>query len=949
QASRVVFFEINGAGYAVVGEYCADAPQISGCHSIDAFAGAPNAASGTDACRFWRNKTAVWDADTATNPELSAAEQTAFRALQVGAYITVPLHKNDAVIGGMAVHANVARAWSDAEITLACEVATRTWAAIEQAQAWRKLNRSGAKYQALFESMDEAYCILEVLFDETDQPCDFRIVEANAAFSRHSGLPNATGKMAREVMPELECKWIAVFGRIARSGEAQRFEEHSTALERWLDIYAFRVGEPGANLVAVLFSDISERKQAEAERARLAAIVDSSDDAIISKDLDGMIQSWNAGAERLFGYTAAEMIGQTINRLMPPGHMQEEADILRRISRGERIAHFETLRRRKNDTDVDVSLSISPLVDKSGRIVGASKIARNISERRRADLLQEHQIRLLELIASGAPLEQCLDALCRAVPQISRGARASIVVADAPGAALPQPIAPQLQASWREGLTDILLDDLMHGTRGKTIYRGEPVVCADIAADERWPREWRELCAANGVRAAYAVPVRGEDKQPIGSFMLCFEHARKPTAWQRQLADFGSYITSIALEHTRINEALRAANRHKDEFLAALAHELRNPLAPLRNALEVMDRDGPETTAQARALMARQLAQLTHLVNELLDISRVTRGKIELHLAPTDLEAVVQDAVAATRDQLAATRHALHVALPEQPITLVADFERLAQVLVNLINNAAKYTAAGGRIDIVLQQEESAAVLAVRDTGMGITAEQLPHIFDMFIQSEQPAEKASEGLGVGLTLVKQVVELHGGTIEAHSKGRDQGSEFIMRLPLTAAESTPESESAAALSEKISEEVAEEQAGAASPRRLRLLLVEDNYDVADAMALLLGSMDHDVRIAYDGYQALEEAAEYQPDAVFLDLGLPGIDGVETGRRLRATPAGRAAALIALTGWGEDEDRRRTHEAGFDRHLVKPLDPGALEQLLVEIARGEVTRDASGSAP
>src|SRR5699024_205668 len=217
------------------------------------------------------------------------------------------------------------------------------------------------------------------------------------------------------------------------------------------------------------------------------------------------------------------------------------------------------------------------------------------------------------------------------------------------------------------------------------------------------------------------------------------------------------------------------------------------------------------------------------------------------------------------------------------------------------------------------------------------------------IQSEQPAEKASEGLGVGLTLVKQVVELHGGTIEAHSKGRDQGSEFIMRLPLTAAESTPESESAAALSEKISEEVAEEQAGAASPRRLRLLLVEDNYDVADAMALLLGSMDHDVRIAYDGYQALEEAAEYQPDAVFPDLGLPGIDGVETGRRLRATPAGRAAALIALTGWGEDEDRRRTHEAGFDRHLVKPLDPGALEQLLVEIARGEVTRDASGSAP
>src|SRR5699024_9348276 len=297
-----------------------------------------------------------------------------------------------------------------------------------------------------------------------------------------------------------------------------------------------------------------------------------------------------------------------------------------------------------------------------------------------------------------------------------------------------------------------------------------------------------------------------------------------------------SYITSIALEHTRINEALRAANRHKDEFLAALAHELRNPLAPLRNALEVMDRDGPETTPQARALMARQLAQVTHLVNELPDSSRVTRGKIELHLAPTDLEGVVQDAVAATRDQLAATRHALHVALPEQPITLVADFERLAQVLVNLINNAAKYTAAGGRIDIVLQQEEGAAVLAVRDNGMGITAEQLPHIFDMFIQSEQPAEKASEGLGVGLTLVKQVVELHGGTIEAHSKGRDQGSEFIMRLPLTAAESTPESESAAALSEKVSEEVAEEQAGAASPRRLRLLLVEDNYEVADAMAL-----------------------------------------------------------------------------------------------------------------
>jgi PAS domain S-box-containing protein len=378
-------------------------------------------------------------------------------------------------------------------------------------------------------------------------------------------------------------------------------------------------------------------------------------------------------------------------------------------------------------------------------------------------------------------------------------------------------------------------------------------------------------------------------------------------------------------DRKRAEDALREADCRKDEFLAILAHELRNPLAPLRNAIQIMrlkGRDDPDVQ-RARDVVEHQVQQLTRLVDDLLDVSRISRGKINLQMGPVDLAAVVARAVEISRPLIDARKHSLEVSLPEQAVWVEGDSTRLAQVLSNLLNNAAKYSEEGGRIDLTVEPSGSEAVLRVRDTGVGIAADMLSHIFEMFTQVQSSVGRSQGGLGIGLTLVRSLVEMHGGSVAAHSAGPGHGSEFVVRLPLLREAAPP----AAA--------EAEQQRPCKVPAR-NVLIVDKNRDAADSLAFLLHLAGQEVRTAYDGPVALDLARARPPDVVLLDIGMPGMDGLEVARRLRRDLGLKQALLVALTGYGGEEDRRRSQEAGFNVHLVKPVDLDTLEVLLARPA-------------
>jgi PAS domain S-box-containing protein len=502
------------------------------------------------------------------------------------------------------------------------------------------------------------------------------------------------------------------------------------------------------------------------ERALLGAIVDSSDDAIVSKTLEGRILSWNRGATRIFGYEPHEVIGKPITIIIPPELHTEEQQILDKLRRGERIDHFDTVRVAKDGRRVAISLTVSPVRAADGTVIAASKVARDISERKQAEL--------------------------------------------------------RLQRS---------------------------------------------------------------------------------------------------------EEALRLADRRKDEFLALLAHELRNPLAAIRYALAANRTPGraPEQRRQAEEIIERQATHMSRLLDDLLDISRITRGSLALKKTRTELTSVIGAAIETARPVLDMKHHTLALDLPTQPLQLEADVVRLAQVFSNLLINAAKYTDPGGDIRLRALQQGPAVIVSVCDNGIGISAHMLPRVFNMFSQSDSALARAEGGLGVGLALVRGLVALHGGSVEARSEGPGRGSEFIVRLPTgTAARDCVDVETE---TEQLSLDAG-----------LKILVVDDNRDAADTCAMLLEASGHHVQTAYTGREALELGRAFHPHALLLDIGLPDLDGYRLAEQVRAAPWGRGAVLIAVTGWGQEQDRQRALAAGFDRHLVKPISAETVELLLQSLARG-----------
>ncbi|MCE9563149.1 MAG: response regulator [Planctomycetes bacterium] len=422
--------------------------------------------------------------------------------------------------------------------------------------------------------------------------------------------------------------------------------------------------------------------------------------------------------------------------------------------------------------------------------------------------------------------------------------------------------------------------------------------------------------------SAVVIPLRAGGRVFASLVLSRRSSGRTFTQADRTVAESFASRAAIALENARLYQEVQYADRQKNEFLSMLAHELRNPLAPIRNATMVLGQLGsdPVRVQWAHGVIDRQLTHLIRLVDDLLDVSRITLGKIRLEIAPVNLEAVVSHAVESVRPLLDQFHHSLEVSLPDTPVRVNGDKARLTQVFTNLLNNAAKYTEPGGRVWISVGTEADIATIRIRDTGIGISAELLPTVFDLFTQANRSLDRSQGGLGVGLTLVRRLVEMHGGSVEANSPGPGQGSSFTVRFPVLGR--PIESRNSTHVAPKVLPN---------GPRK-RILVVDDNHDGAESLAEMLGLLGNDVAIAHDGIEAICKAEEYRPEIVLMDVGMPRLNGLDATRRIREQPWGRSMMIIALTGWGQDADRALSKEAGCDGHLVKPVNMTELEQFL-----------------
>ena len=602
------------------------------------------------------------------------------------------------------------------------------------------------------------------------------------------------------------------------------------------------------NLVGAvnILVDVTDRRRAEDALTLLSSIVESSEDAIIGKTLDGRIRSWNSGAERLFEFTADEAIGSSIELILPPDRLDEEKMILSRLSRGERIEHYETVRMAKSGRRLDISLTISPIRDHTGRIVGASKIARDITARKQgdADLQQLHEMSVL--LASTLDLPIILGGTLRTATELEGTNQGLLLLWDREKAQLRLGASLGFESDFPQWVESAPLE---LSSAGLAFQRQERIIWEDIEQSDIHSA-YRYAAKRAGIRAVHSTPLITRNGEAIGVMSTHFQAPYRPTPRVISLLDLCVRQAVDFIENARLYEEQKRSNCHKDEFLATLAHELRNPLAPLSNALSVMRLRGDldPSIHEMRRIMENQVAQMERLVEDLLQVSRIDRGKLELRRELVELSTVVANAVEASRPMIDAAGHELTVSLPSETVILNADACRLTEVLSNLLNNAAKYTPHGGRIWLTAHSEDGNAVISVRDTGFGIAAEMLPRVFDKFTQVGHTINNSQGGLGIGLSLAKYLVEQHGGHIEAHSDGLGKGCEFIVYFP----------RDVDAVSDRIAKSRLQASTITPLPCR-RILLIDDTRAAAYVMQKLLEKMGQSVHSEYDAEAALELVA------------------------------------------------------------------------------------------
>jgi len=651
-------------------------------------------------------------------------------------------------------------------------------------RAEQAMHESDERYRSLFDSIDEGFAIIEMVLDEAEKPVDYRFLQVNPSFEIQSGLHGATGRLVSELIPDLEASWLEFYGQVALTGTPMRIVSEVRSMDRWLDIYAARLGPPDGRQVAVVFNNITQRVKSDKalrdSEERFRALFDRGPVAMYACDADGVIQEFNRNAVLMWG---AEPV------------------------RGD------------------------------------------------ANLRFWQSFRLY--FADGRPMAR-------------------------------------------------------HQTPVSVVLRGEepPEHGADVIIER--PDGSRVAVVSN------PVALRNAEGEITGAINCVYDVTER------------SRLERKTIEQA---QALADLDRRKDEFLAMLSHELRNPLAPLSNAAQLLRLQKIEDPVQrqAHATIERQVGQLKHLVDDLLEVSRINTGSVRLRREQVSVNDIVLRAVETAQPLMTQRRHELRLALPPEPVYLYADAARLEQVLVNLLTNAAKYTDEGGCIRLDIETENQAngaeAALRVRDNGIGIAPELLPRVFDLFTQAERSLDRSQGGLGIGLSLVRRLVELHGGRVEAFSQP-GHGSEFVVRLPVMTAAVVP-SLPAVPLAPKP----------ATASRKI--LVVDDNVDSVRSLAQLLTLFGHDVRTACDGHAAMRAAEAMRPDVMLLDIGLPGLTGLEVAEKIRGDPALANTVLVALTGYGRDADRQLSQDAGFDHHLVKPADFAEVQQILASLTAPAAT--------
>jgi PAS domain S-box-containing protein len=702
------------------------------------------------------------------------------------------------------------------------------------------------------------------------------------------------------------------------------------------------------------FQDIAERKQAVAAKAYLAAIVDSADDAILSKDLNGVIQSSNASAERLFGYPADELVGRPVRMLIPPDRQSEEDDILTRIRRGERVEHFETVRMTKEGRRLDVALTISPVRDEAGRIIGASKIVRDItalkrSEAERMRLLRETAAVTETLNNVGAIVASDLD---RAnVVQAVTDAATELTTAEF-GAFFYNLVNEHGESYTLYTISGVPREAFSKFPMPRNTevfeltFTGTAVVRSpDITMDPRYGHNAPHHGMPTGhlpVRSYLAVPVKGRSGDVIGGLFFGHSGADRFTEQHERLAVGVASWASVALENARMYMSVQEASRIKDDFLASLSHELRTPLNAILGYARML-RAGivaPDKKEKAIETIERNATSLTQIVEDVLDISRIVSGKIRLNVQPVEFPAIVQSAVDAITPAADAKGVRIETILDPEAAPVSGDPERLQQVLWNLLANAVKFTNRGGKVQVRLERVNSHLEVAVSDTGIGIAPEFLPHVFERFRQADAGIARERGGLGLGLSIARQLTELHGGTIDVSSGGLNQGTTFRLKIPLM-------------IVHPLRDDVprVHPRSDAGTPRRavadlrgVSVLAIDDEPDALALVSEVLQAAGARVTTAASAAEALKILDADAPDVVVADLGMPHVDGFQFIDRVRRHHDSRVRDVpaAALTAYARSEDRMKALRAGFQMHLAKPIDPAELVTTIAALAKRFVTR-------
>ena len=695
--------------------------------------------------------------------------------------------------------------------------------------------------------------------------------------------------------------------------------------------------------------DITEQVGARDARALVTSIVESSVDAIVTKDLDGVIVSWNGAAQQLFGYSAAEMIGSPVRRLIPPERHAEEEAIMVRLRRGERVEPFDTVRIAKDGRRLDVSVTISPLRNASGAIVGASKIARDVSSARaveaeRLRLLEEHAAVTAALndvgaiVASDLDRDNVVQAVTDAATELTTAAFGAFFynVVDESGESYT---LYTISGVPREAFAKF---PMPRNTQVfAPTFKGTGVVrSADITKDPRYghnPPHHGMPVGHLPVRSYLAVPVKGRSEQVIGGLFFGHPEAGRFTANHERLAVGIASWASVALENARMFMAVQKASRLKDEFLASLSHELRTPLNAILGYARLL-RTGVfavEKHDKAIETIERNATSLTQIVEDILDISRIVSGKIRLNVQAVDFPDVVRNAIDAVTPAADAKHVRLETVLDPQASPISGDPERLQQILWNLLSNAVKFTEKGGKVQVRLERVNSQVEVAVSDTGIGISPEFLPHVFERFRQADAGIGRERGGLGLGLSIARQLTEMHGGTIEAASGGLGQGSTFRLKLPLMIVHPLRED------TERVHPRGTAARAACAVSdlTGVHVLAVDDEADALGLVSELLQAAGATVTTARSAAAALARLESEVPHVLVADLGMPQVDGFQFIEQIRRHPNHlvRRIPAAALTAYARSDDRVKALRAGFDIHLAKPIDPAELVTTVAALAK------------